>query len=152
MPDTFPPAIRSKIMRAVPRQCTHDEILLYRALRSKGIQVSRRKNGLPGTPDLLLVSRKTAIFVDGDFWHGRPWFEDGFAPVNNRAFWIEKFEGNRKRDRRVDRTLRRLGWNVIRIWSSSIRKSPEAVVSVVLSGLKRRAVLSRNRSARRSSC
>ena len=28
---------------------------------------------LPGKPDFVLQSRRLAVFVDGDFWHGRQW-------------------------------------------------------------------------------
>ena len=37
-------------------------------------------------------------------------------PASNITFWREKFEANRKRDRRVNRQLRSLGWSVLVIW------------------------------------
>jgi len=38
----------------------------------------------------------------------------------NAAFWRKKIAGNRARDRRVNRALRRLGWQVLRIWEHEL--------------------------------
>lgn len=37
---------------------------------------------------------------------------------------------NRARDRKVNRTLRRAGWNVLRIWEHALTKRGEAQVVV----------------------
>jgi G:T-mismatch repair DNA endonuclease (very short patch repair protein) len=42
-------------------------------------------------------------------------------PANNRAFWKKKLAGNKTRDRMVNRTLRRSGWRVIRIWEHELQ-------------------------------
>jgi len=48
------------------------------------------------------------------FWHGCP--RHFIQPRGNAAFWRKKIAGNRARDRIVNRTLRRQGWKVLRIW------------------------------------
>ena len=63
---------------------------------------------------------KLAVFVDGCFWHGCP--AHGTKPGNNAAFWRKKIAGNRIRDRLVNRTLRRQGWTVLRIWEHELTK------------------------------
>jgi DNA mismatch endonuclease (patch repair protein) len=80
-----------------------------------------------------------AVFVDGDFWHGRAWFERGEAPATNSEFWIRKFEINYRRDRAVDRQLRKDGWSVLRLWGSEVRKAPNNAVSRVRARLRRLA-------------
>jgi len=34
----------------------------------------------------------------------------------NRAFWQQKIEANKRRDADTDRRLRRAGWKAIRVW------------------------------------
>jgi DNA mismatch endonuclease, patch repair protein len=54
------------------------------------------------------------MFVDGCFWHGCP--KRTTKPRNNATFWRRKFAANKARDRLVNRTLRKQGWRVLRIW------------------------------------
>jgi len=70
--------------------------------------------------DFVFLKSRTAIFVDGCFWHGCP--KHATKPANNRAFWKKKLGGNKMRDRLVNRTLRRAGWKVVRIWEHELAK------------------------------
>jgi DNA mismatch endonuclease (patch repair protein) len=92
-----------------------------------------------GKPDVSFPDARLAVFVDGDFWHGRDWFENGVAPATNPDFWIAKFERNRRRDRIVDRELRGSGWSVLRLWGSDVRKDSAAAAARVRSRLRRLA-------------
>jgi DNA mismatch endonuclease (patch repair protein) len=74
-------------------------------------------------PDFVFRKQRTAIFVDGCFWHGCP--KHATKPANNRAFWKKKLAGNKKRDALVTRTLRRAGWRVLRIWEHELTQNPE---------------------------
>jgi DNA mismatch endonuclease (patch repair protein) len=69
-------------------------------------------------PDFVFRAARLAVFVDGCFWHACPRHSN--LPVNNRAFWRKKLAVNRNRDRLVNRTLRRLGWRVVRIWEHEL--------------------------------
>jgi DNA mismatch endonuclease (patch repair protein) len=124
MADTFDHETRSRIMRSVRTRRTEPEESLARILGQLGLRVRRNDRRLVGTPDFSCPPHRLAIFVDGDFWHGRAWFERAKAPATNSAFWIRKFEINRTHDQLVNRKLRRLGWSVLRIWSSEIRRDP----------------------------
>jgi DNA mismatch endonuclease (patch repair protein) len=75
-------------------------------------------------PDFVFLKSRTAIFVDGCFWHGCP--RHATQPENHRAFWRRKLSANKIRDRRVNRALRRAGWRVIRIWECALQKRPES--------------------------
>ena len=70
-------------------------------------------------PDFIFPPSRTAVFVDGCFWHGCP--QHGTQPKGNRAFWKKKFARNKTRDRLVTLTLRKSGWRVLRIWEHTLR-------------------------------
>lgn len=115
------------------RQDTTPEILLRRALWAAGIRFRLHAAALPGRPDLVIVRHRLAVFCDGDFWHGRHWAsrKRKLAAGWNASYWVAKIERNRQRDRRVARTLRALGWTVIRVWESDVRKHPERVAQTI---------------------
>jgi DNA mismatch endonuclease (patch repair protein) len=73
---------------------------------------------LPGRPDFAFRSQKVAVFVDGCFWHSCP--RHGRAPESNQEYWLPKLARNGRRDRRVSRILRRMGWKVIRLWEHDL--------------------------------
>lgn len=125
-------------MRAVKGKNTAPEIALRKALWARGFRYRLHKKTLPGKPDLVFASRRVALFIDGDYWHGRQWKSRGFASleaqmsrVNNPDYWIKKIRGNMVRDKRVNRELRRMGWIVIRVWESDLKKRPDAVIKKV---------------------
>jgi DNA mismatch endonuclease (patch repair protein) len=107
----------------------------------EGAALVRRGTPQPSTfnpqlavrPDFVFLKSRTAIFVDGCFWHGCP--KHATKPANNRAFWRRKLSSNKKRDRVVNRTLRRSGWHVIRIWECELR-FPESCIRKILEKLK----------------
>jgi DNA mismatch endonuclease (patch repair protein) len=47
-------------------------------------------------------------------------------PKQNAAFWREKIATNQARDRLVNRTLRKKGWSVLRIWEHELTKKNES--------------------------
>lgn len=59
-------------------------------------------------------------FVDGCFWHGCPLHATW--PKQNAAFWRAKIVGNQRRDRAVNRLLRKSGWRVVRIWEHALTR------------------------------
>jgi DNA mismatch endonuclease (patch repair protein) len=73
-------------------------------------------------PDFVFLKARTAIFVDGCFWHGCP--KHGTQPKGNRAFWKNKFARNKARDVLVTRTLRAANWRVVRVWECALKKNP----------------------------
>jgi DNA mismatch endonuclease, patch repair protein len=91
---------------------------LRRALRMLGVPFRANAKDLPGTPDAVLRRHPVAIFVDGCFWHGCP--QHYREPKTRTEFWAVKIAANRRRDRRADRRLRRLGYAVVRIWEHDV--------------------------------
>ncbi len=108
------------------RRDTAPELSLRRALHKRGIRFRVSLDTLPGTPDVVLVRPRLAIFVDGCFWHVCP--DHAVIPKANREFWIEKLEENRARDRRKDVALTEIGWEPVHVWE---HEDPEKVADVL---------------------
>ncbi|HUX76663.1 MAG TPA: very short patch repair endonuclease [Anaerolineae bacterium] len=111
---------RSRIMAAIPSRDTKPEVTLRRACWRMGLRYRKHRRDLPGTPDFAFASARVAVFVDGDFWHGRAFFGEGKCPANNREYWAAKFLRNRERDLTADGALRAMGWLPLRVWESDI--------------------------------
>lgn len=105
------------VMKANRSRDTTPELVIRRALHrarlryfvDRPLPFDRRRRA-----DLVFSTERVAIFVDGCFWHGCP--EHYVPPKANAAFWRNKVEVNRARDRDTDRRMADLGWQVIRIW------------------------------------
>jgi DNA mismatch endonuclease, patch repair protein len=120
----------SRRMRAVPREDTPAEIGLQNALRRRHIRFETHVQILGCRPDIVLRSSRIAVFVDGDFWHGRLLVEGGIKALRrsfrreSQTFWIAKIKRNADRDRSQTYRLRRHGWSVVRVWEGEILKDP----------------------------
>ncbi len=120
MTDIMSRSARSRLMAAVrPKGNASTEVALARLLRSLRLRGWRRHAALPGTPDFVFPAVRIAIFADGCFWHGCPWHYT--EPASRAAYWTWKVADNRRRDQRVLRALRRLGWSAWRVKECQIR-------------------------------
>ncbi|MGB0581577.1 MAG: very short patch repair endonuclease [Limisphaerales bacterium] len=97
------------------------EMRMVAIFRELGITGWRRHQKLPGKPDFVFRKSKVAVFVDGCFWHGCPRCYQ--APQTRSEFWRNKVETNQRRDRRVSRQLRDMGWSVHRFWECRLKDS-----------------------------
>jgi DNA mismatch endonuclease Vsr len=122
--DIFTEEKRRELMRKVKNRNTNIELILRRALFSKGYRY-RVNNKLYGKPDIIFPRKKVAIFCDGDFWHGKTYKKDF---VNYKVFWVEKIKTNMDRDQRVNNALRKEGWTVLRFWKTDILKNVDKCV------------------------
>lgn len=109
-------------MRRVRSRDTSCERRLRTALHRRGLRYSLRRR-LTGTPDVVFVRARVAVFVDGCFWHGCP--RHCRRPAGNRAYWAAKIDRNMARDRRVSRRLRAEGWRVVRVWEHQVLAGAE---------------------------
>lgn len=126
MTDVFSARKRSEIMsrvRGTENKAT--ELRLVAIFRANRITGWRRRSRVFGKPDFVFPKEKVAVFVDGCFWHCCP--RHGTLPKTNRDFWQQKLERNRQRDRLVNRTLKKQGWALMRLWQHEL-KAPEHIV------------------------
>lgn len=120
---------RRKCMRRVRAKDTKPEIALRKALWQRGVRYRKNVHALPGTPDIVIVGRKIAIFVDGDFWHAHGHRENpGEEVASNQSFWRAKLARNVERDREVNDALTEMGWLVLRFWASDVEKDLAGVL------------------------
>lgn len=117
--------ITHKIMASIPQKNTKPELLLRRSLWHEGMRYRVNYRKLPGKPDIVFTRPKTAVFVDGDFWHGHNWAIRGLGSLDEELngyseFWKNKILQNVDRDKRVNAQLQENGWLVIRLWESDI--------------------------------
>lgn len=133
MTDVHTPKKRSFNMSRIRSRDTKPERLLRSELWRLGYRF-RLRTSLPGKPDIVFPKQKLAIFVDGCFWHGCP--EHFRLPQTNREFWRDKISANQERDRRVDRALKRDGWQACRIWEHELKDSLTVTVLKVENLLK----------------
>lgn len=113
---------------------TAPEMLLRKALHAAGARFRLHRRLATGcTPDIVLPSKRIAVFVDGDYWHSCP-KHGRQRPFTgpNAALWEQKMLRNADRDLRSSGIARALGWHVVRMWECSIRANPAAAAQAVL--------------------
>jgi len=119
-------------MRAVRTRDTKAEVLLRQEIWKRGYRFLKNVKGLPGRPDVLFRRAQVAVFVDGDFWHGRDWLVLRERITRNRDFWVAKIERTIERDRENRDALIDLGYRVVRVWERDVLRDPKTVADDVL--------------------
>ena len=108
------------------------EQVVAKRLWHLGYRYRKNDKRLPGSPDIAITKYQVAIFVDGEFWHGKDWGICKERLQHNREYWIEKIEENIARDRRVDTELLQMGWTPVHFWEKDVLKDPDACVWAVI--------------------
>lgn len=112
---------RSYNMSRIKGKNTKPEEIVRKYLFSHGFRYRKNDKRLPGTPDIVLPKYKTAIFVNGCFWHGHAGCKYFVYPQNNAEFWKNKIKTNIERDQKKETQLKKLGWHVITIWECQLK-------------------------------
>ena len=115
---------------------TGPEVLLRKALHAMGARFRLHRTIAKGcTPDIVLVSRRIAVFVDGDFWHSCPVHGRSTPFIGpNAHLWQDKMLRNRERDSRSTLLAQQAGWTVVRVWECAIRADADEAAAAVLAG------------------
>ena len=106
-------------MQAVKSKNTGPEIVVRRMLHALGYRFRLHRKDLPGSPDIVLPSRKRAIFVHGCFWHAHGCAK-GRPPKSRSNYWLPKLARNVQRDRTKKEQLESLGWDVLVVWQCQV--------------------------------
>lgn len=130
--DKHTPLQRSFNMSQVKSKDTKPELLVCKFLDNLKIRYKKHYETY-GKPDIAFPRKKIAVFIDGEFWHGRKFREE---KDTYREFWVKKIESNMKRDRKNRKILKKEGWKVIRIWDKELKKNPEKETAKIIRALK----------------
>lgn len=110
-------------MSRVRQRGTAAELQIQQVLQELGFAFRANAEDLPGSPDVVILKQKLALFVHGCFWHRHAGCKASTTPKSNTEFWRDKFERNRARDRRKAAQLRRLGYSVLVVWECQTKKA-----------------------------
>jgi DNA mismatch endonuclease, patch repair protein len=119
-------------MSRIKTKRTKAEISLSKQLWKAGFRYRLNYRKLPGSPDIAITKHRIAIFVDGEFWHGKDWNIKKERIKNNKDYWIEKIEENMARDKRNDEKLCELGWLPLHFWEKDVLKKLDWCINQVL--------------------
>ena len=139
-----PRAEIARNMSAIRSTDNKTERALRRELHSRGLRYRKYRRDLPGKPDIVFPSAKVAVFVDGDYWHCRVLKERGLAALQvqlrtpTRAYWLKKFQRRVELDASADKSLRKLGWLVIRLWESDVRANVTDAANAIVRRVRHR--------------
>ena len=122
MPDVLTPQQRHRCMSHIRSMATKPEMLVRKWLWAHGYRYRLNVKSVPGKPDIVMRKYRTAIFVNGCFWHGHEGCKQFVLPKTNTEFWLNKIEYNRARDQKNYDTLINAGWQVIVLWQCKLTK------------------------------
>ena len=149
MTDTMTAEQRHRCMSHIRSRDSKPELKVRRWLWHHGYRYRLNVKSVPGKPDIVMRPYRTAIFVNGCFWHGHgveiensklkseKAVDYGGAqiensklkiensacckiPQSNRAFWVAKIKRNQERDQRNYQLLQENGWQVIVVWECQL--------------------------------
>ena len=109
-------------MSRIHSKATKPEQVVRKWLWAHGYRYRLNVKSVPGKPDIVMRKYRTAIFVNGCFWHGHKDCRLFVLPKTNTEFWQNKIESNRVRDQRNYDTLISAGWQVIVLWQCQLAK------------------------------
>ena len=141
MSDTMTPQQRHYCMSRIRSKDTTPEKRVRKWLWQHGYRYRLCVKSVPGKPDIVMRKYRTAIFVNGCFWHGHGvelivnseeiivnGGSVGIAnsncckiPKTNREFWINKILRNQERDQKNYEILSENGWQVIVVWECQLK-------------------------------
>ena len=125
MADTVSKETRSRVMQNIRGRDTKPELAVRSHLHRAGLRYRLPARDFPGCPDVLLPKHRTAVFVQGCFWHQHPSRDCHHTgvPLSNKAYWGPKLARTTQRDASRQAELREIGWKVLVVWECEINET-----------------------------
>lgn len=108
-------------MSGIRSKNTSIEIGIRKWLFNLGLRYRIHPREIAGKPDIVFPKHKTAVLVNGCFWHLHG-CEYSRIPEARHEWWRTKLEANRRRDEVVYERLQQDGWRIIIVWGCVIKK------------------------------
>jgi DNA mismatch endonuclease (patch repair protein) len=102
---------------------TKPERIVLKYLFSRKLRYRKNDKRYPGKPDAVFPKFKTAIFVNGCFWHCHEGCKDFVLPKSRLDYWIPKLNRNKLNDAEHISALHDMGWRVITVWECELKKT-----------------------------
>ena len=131
MTDVHTKEQRSYNMSMIRSKNTKPELIVRSIVHRMGYRFRLHQKNLPGKPDLVLSRHRKVIFVHGCFWHRHNCRFGKVIPKTRKQFWEKKRTGNKERDKRNRRKLKKLGWGVLVVWECQIKKTDMLIKRIV---------------------
>ena len=120
MTDTVSPEVRSRIMAQIKSKGMKPEMTVRLLLHGLGYRYRLHRKDLPGRPDLVFVSRRKVVFVNGCFWHNHANCDKVRLPSSNTEYWTAKLRRNSERDKKNLTLLADMGWEATTVWECQL--------------------------------
>lgn len=133
--DNLTPEQRRKNMQRIRSTGTKAERIIMGELGKRGLIFVSYDKTIIGKPDIVFPEEKVSVFIDSDFWHCNP--KRFIMPKTNVEYWKKKIERNKKRDREVNKQLKKEGWTVVRIWEYDVKHSLNRCIIKILKKLNK---------------
>lgn len=107
---------RSENMSKIRSKDTKPEKAVRKILSGMGFKYRLHSKKLPGKPDIVIASRKTAVFINGCFWHQHENCKRKTMPKTNSEYWKSKLTSNVDRQKEELAEIKELGFKPVIIW------------------------------------
>lgn len=103
-------------MSKIRSKNTTPELKVRKALTGIGLRYRLHSNKYPGKPDIVIPSRKTALFVNGCFWHRHKGCKRCTTPRSGFAYWGPKLMYNVERQKKQIQEIEMMGLKTLIVW------------------------------------
>lgn len=119
------------MMAGIRGKNTKPEMTIRKGLHRRGFRFLVHDKRLPGKPDLVFPKWRSAIFVNGCFWHGHDChlFK---LPSTRTEFWRDKIAANKRRDQNALVNIEAMGWRALSVWECEIKNRSKEEIETLL--------------------
>lgn len=117
--------------RVIPSKDTIPERMMQIALALNGVKFKTHKP-IIGQPDIF-IEPNICVFIDGDYPHANPIKYDA-----NDLIWGKKASDRWAYDIKINNELSKLGYFIIRLWETDIKKNTQGCAENVIKMIKER--------------
>lgn len=126
---------RSEMMAGIRGKDTSPELLIRKALHTRGLRYRIHDKSLPGKPDLVFRKYRAVVMINGCFWHGHDCHLFKW-PSTRPEFWKNKIGRNREKDGEVRQQLSDARWRILIVWECAIKGKTRVDFNVLISRIE----------------